>query len=158
MKNKVDVHMAAGFVDDVRFLTTVIEKGWRWSRIEKKLEYKEAWKAEDEQEGINDNIRHAKIVEDAMNSIYRNIQFVREIPEDFDDKKLPTLDFKMWLDDATSENTERDDSKKNIKYTFFEKPMASPFSVMEKSALPDNSKTATLAQELVRNPLPKSEE
>ena len=158
--NKVDVHLAAGFVDDVRFLTTIIEKGWRWNMKEKKLEFKESWRTEDEEEDQEDNIRHSRVVQDMMNSIYKNIQFEVEMAEDFVDRKLPTLDFKMWLEgenDDGKEKPERDDCKKRIMYSFYEKPMASPFSVMEKSALPENSKNATLAQELVRRMMNTSE-
>ena len=48
-----------------------------------------------------------------MNSIYKNIQFTVETPEQFRDGKLPTLDFSMWIDDES--DNEKIVSEANIK-------------------------------------------
>ena len=47
--------------------------------------------------------------------------------------------------------------KGKVMYTFYEKPMSSQFSVIESSAINDNTKRATMAQELVRRMLNVSE-
>ena len=179
-ENKIDVALAACYVDDTRFLTNVLEKGCRWDKKEKRFMYMEKWRQEDEEENQEDNIRHAREIKQAMNSIFKDIQFETEIPEDFANKRLPTLDFEMWLGPPrvahtshlgqNHENPKRpvssniDDPPKavgnnapKIYYTFYEKPMASPFSVMERSALPENTKISTLTQDLVRRMLNTSE-
>ena len=32
-----------------------------------------------------------------LNSIKENVEFMAEVADDFQNKRLPTLDFKMWL-------------------------------------------------------------
>ena len=160
--NKIKVHLAAIYVDDARFLTQVLKKGWRWESKEKKFKFEEKWREVDENEQLDDNVRHAREVKSAMNSIMPDIQFETELPEDFPNKRLPTLDFEMWLEREIDNEIPGVPAgipirKQKIMYSFFEKPMASPFSVMERSAQPENTKNSTLAQDLVRRMFNTSE-
>ena len=210
-ENKIEVHLAACYVDDARFLTPVLKRGWRWEKKEKKFKYEEKWKQNDEIEQLDDNVRHAREIKNAMNSIMTDIQFETELPEDFASRRLPTLDFEMWLEETVEypmlptdapgvrpgpalEETDEysrlptdasgvhpgsalEETKEylrlptdgpvppkttkmrrpKIAYSFYEKPMSSPFSVMERSAQPENTKNSTLAQELIRRMLNTSE-
>ena len=79
-ENKIEVHLAACYVDDARFLTPVLERGWRWEKKEKKFKFDEKWKQNDEIEKLDDNVRHAREIKNAMNSIMTGIQFETELP------------------------------------------------------------------------------
>ena len=100
-ENKIRVWMAAFYVDDVRLLTSIIDKGARWETKEKKFKKRDDWLAEDEKENMSDERRTSREIRKVMNSIFQNIQFTMEIPEDFPENRLPTLDFTCWIDQKT---------------------------------------------------------
>ena len=168
-ENKIKVWLAAFYVDDVRLLTSVVDKGVRWHTKEKKFLKKDDWLEEDEKDNISDERRTAREMRKAMNSIFSNIQFTMEIQEDFHDNRLPTLDFACWVD-KRSEITRSEIGTGNqlqgevarrrnkILYSFFEKSMNSPYCILERSALPENTKISSLAQEISRRMFNTSEE
>ena len=162
--NSITVWLAACYVDDVRFLTSVLERGVRWDHQERKYVKRDDWQEEDRIENLSDEQRTARELKKAMNSIFPNIQFTTEIPEDFPDRRLPTLDCSCWLEDNSKvsggDDWQEGDSpwrRPRIMYSFFEKEMNSPFCILEKSALPDNTKISSLSQEVVRRMLHTSE-
>ena len=55
---------------------------------------------------------------------YKDLNFTVETPEDFDDLRLPTLDFTLWLE---KDNT--------LNHSYFEKSMRSPYLIMNKSSV-----------------------
>ena len=168
-KNNIEVWLAAIYVDDVRFVTSLISQGTRWDGKKKKFASKKEWQEEDEKDGLSDECRTARELLKAMNSVFHNIQFTSEIPQDFPNNRLPTLDFTCWLEDdfeidGASDNIENGEvdedqarTRSRIFYSFFEKPMSSPFCILEQSALPENTKIASLSQEVVRRMLNTSE-
>ena len=97
-ENDIKCWLDACYVDDVRLVTSILEEGVTWQDKEKKFCKKEGWTIEDEKEDISEERRTARELQKAMNSIFTNIQFTLEIPEEFPEGKLPTLDFKCWLE------------------------------------------------------------
>ena len=85
----------------------------------------------------------AKVLEDMMNTIARDMTFTTEIAKEFLNKRLPTLDVELWVE-------ERPTGGMVIMHSFFKKPMASRYSIMEKSAMSWESKKASLTQEVIR--------
>ena len=82
-----------------------------------------------------------------MNSILPFLNFTVECQSDFEDYKLPTLDFKLWV------------GKDNeVLYTYFEKPTSSNQVIHRESAIPENTKMSTLNNEMVRMMLNTSEQ
>ena len=77
-----------------------------------------------------------------MNSIFSNIRFTVESEEDFENKRLPTLDCEMWMENV--------DSGHYLRCSFYEKPMKNPFCIMKSSATSEKSKIQILAQDLIR--------
>ena len=73
-----------------------------------------------------------------MNSVMNFLNFTKEIGEDFADKKLPSLDTTVWVE------------LNRILFKFFSKPMASNLVVQAKSALSEDVKLSTLAEEVCR--------
>ena len=73
-----------------------------------------------------------------MESIFDNLKFEMEHEEMFPEKKLPTLDFKMWMEDN------------KIMYSFYQKEVANKAVINKLSALSENVKVASLTQNLIR--------
>ena len=146
-KEGVPVFLAACYVDDVRMITGIIPEGWRWNSKQKSLEFMQDWQEEDQSKGVTDSRRTATVLVDIMNSVFCNIQFEAEIQDDFEDNRLPTLDFRLWMDQGQDQGGK---NKDKVMYSFFEKEMASPYCIMEKSAMPESTKVSSLAQDLVR--------
>ena len=64
-----------------------------------------------------------------MNIIFEFLEFTIETVDDFEDKRLPTLDFKLWV---SPDNL--------VLYTFFVKPTSSNQMIQKDTALPENTK------------------
>ena len=58
-----------------------------------------------------------------MNDVMEDLSFTVEVPEDFENERLPTLDFSLWMEDGI------------ITHTYFQKEMKTPFVIMEKTAM-----------------------
>ena len=86
----------------------------------------------------NTNTRMARVCLPVMNDINIDLVLTVEAPDEFEDKKLPTLDTKMWLDEE------------QIRHTYFEKKMKTPFLLMKRSAISQHQRCSILANELVR--------
>ena len=98
LEGNLRIWLTAGYVDDMRYVTSILEKGRRWVEKEKRFVYKDDWEQEDMLEKESDNARTSREIGKVMNSIYRHIKFTTEIPEDFTGGKLPTLYLAMWMD------------------------------------------------------------
>ena len=73
-----------------------------------------------------------------MNSVNDNLRFTTEAPEDFENNRLPTLDFVIWMVAGL------------LYHTYYEKAMKNQLTVMQRSAMSENQKMAILSNELVR--------
>lgn len=61
----------------------------------------------------------------------------------FPNQRLPTLGTGMWMGKG-------EPGEQKLMYSFFSKPTASPYTIMETSAMPQQIKTSSLSQEIVR--------
>ena len=73
-----------------------------------------------------------------MDSIYGNLKVEMEHAEQFEDRTLPTLDFRMWV------------QNNKILYSFYQKPVANKCVIHKDSALGMNMKIASHTQNLIR--------
>ena len=85
------------------------------------------------------NARMSRLCLPAINSINRDLVFTSEIPEEFKDNKLPTLDFYLWLCKNGQAN-----------WSYFQKLMKTPLVLMEQSAMGDQQRHSILSNELIR--------
>ena len=134
--NGLEVKTGIRYMDDIRVFMEAIREGWRWWNGA--LCYCKAWKEEDLQEGLSRTARTAKVVLGMMNDVMTFLDFTTEIEDDFADRKLPTLDVKVWIRDGI------------IEYEFYEKPMAANTVLHAKTALSEQTKFSSLTQEVVR--------
>ena len=100
--------------------------------VMEKREILRAWREEDI--NISPVERTCRELKKIMNTIYSNLQVEMEHAEMFEDKTLPTLDFRLFVQDNM------------ILYSFFQKPVANKCVIHKQSALGENSKIASHTQ------------
>ena len=88
--------------------------------------------------GLSPTKRTANALIASMNDVMSFLHFTQEIGEDFLDRKLPSLDTKVWVEGLA------------ILFEFFEKTMSSNLVVHAKSALSEEVKLSSLAEETAR--------
>ena len=94
---------------------------------------------EKESEGEDDDTFMARVCQPALNYVNEDLTFTTEVPSEFKDNRLPTLDFTMWLGE---------DQK--LSHAFFEKEMKSQLLIEKESAMGSRQKFCILANELTR--------
>ena len=142
LKADLNIPMLKSYVDDIRQICSLLRMGTRFKIETKQFEWKEDWEKEDQElneGGESRDARMARICLPAMESINPDLKFTTEIQSDFQDNKIPTLDFKGWL-------------LKNghLMHTYFEKAMKNQILLMKRSAMATRQKYTILSNELTR--------
>lgn len=135
-KNNINRDLEDRYMDDIRIVLMAINHGWRWKYGG--LHYCETWKQEDILACKTSEDVTSDAIIDSMNDTLTFLKFTKEMPSDFPDQKLPTLDLKTWLLDG------------KLVYEFYEKPMCNNVVVHAKSALGETVKSATLTEHVMR--------
>ena len=141
-ESSVKIKMIAGYVDDGRLISSTLAMGMRFSQETNKFMFSSEDREDDikrMKNGETTNQRMARVMVPAMNSVNKDLKFTAESQEDYKDERLPTLDFSLWID-----------SKNKIKHTYYQKPMKTPFVIMERSAMSQHQKFQILSNELCR--------
>ena len=86
--------------------------------------------------------RTAEIMASIANSINPAIQVTLDYPSNHIDGRMPVLDLKIW------KNSEGKCPR--ISHTFYKKPIASPFTILKRSAVSESVKRSTIFQESLR--------
>ena len=123
------------FVDDARNFLYPLRPGWRWEQGE--LWFSREWEQEDQL--LSPIERTKRAVFGSMQGIIQCLAFTVETEEDFQDGWLPTLDFKL-----------RVNNNNVIEYAFYEKPMASNQCLQTDTALNQNCLIRSLGNEVIR--------
>ena len=69
----------------------------------------------------------------AMNSVDEDLEFTVESQEEYENERLPTLDFAIWQEDMGTLN-----------HSYFQKDMKSPYVIMSRSAMATQQKIQIL--------------
>ena len=141
-RSEIEVHLLSGYVDDGRQLTSSLPLGMRYSKEEKIFKYSEPAYFEDNNkinEGESNNERMTRICLPAMNDVNKNLEFTVETAAEFENERLPTLDFQVWQEGDGS-----------INHTYFQKPMKTPLVIMARSDMGTQQKVQILANELTK--------
>ena len=136
------IAMMKGYVDDNRQLSRMLAMGMRFKVETNRFEKSEEALAADiqaKEEGEHVDQRMARICRPAMVSVNLDLDFTVETAKDYKDGYLPCLDFKTKM---TPRST--------IIHTYFQKPMKTPFILMECSAMGEQQKHQILTNELIR--------
>ena len=135
-ESKLEAVVRFRYVDDLRIIMGAIKEGWRWEKG--RMKFRKTWEIEELKKGMSRSEKTAIEMNKIMNDIFPELKFEMEYPEMFDTGRLPTLDFECFVEYGL------------IKYSFYQKPMAKKTLIARKSALPENTKVASLSQNLVR--------
>ena len=138
----IDVLLLAGYVDDGRQGTSTLPIGYRYNIEKKEFEYNKEYEMEDKRkrmEGESDNQRMARICLDVMNSINPDLCFTVECQEEYQNERLPTLDFNIWQEEEGTLN-----------HSYFQKGMKTPLLISARSGMGGQQKIQILANELTR--------
>ena len=128
----MEISLFTGYVDDVRNNSTSIRLGMRYSEITLKWDWSEIHYQEDlmlRKGGETRHERQTRLLIPVLNSINVDLTFTAEIPEQFDSKRLPTLDFVLWQEAGGI-----------INHHYYQKPMRTPLVIMKRSALGQQQK------------------
>ena len=119
----------------------MINSGWGYDAKAKKMTYDPS-----RNDGLEDDARTFGILRDIANSLDQDIQMTVDVPSDFPDRRLPVLDLAIFVRDN------------QVHHSFYQKPMATPFVNLQRSALPAKTKRDSLFQEGIRRLRNMSEE
>ena len=115
-----------------------LKPGWRWENGH--FEFTQKSEKEDLSSGLTDQARTTAEFSKAMSSLVNYLEFEGEESGMFHNNRLPTLDTEIWWDEVS----------KNIKYSFYEKPMCPNIVIQKDTALSENCIRSSLVQEGVR--------
>ena len=100
------------------------------------------------------------LLEAIANKVLPFLKFTGEAAEG--DQGIPVLDTRMWFGPSASEGElfqtpeglaapgTREEPRNEVRYQFFKKPMASPISILQRSAMMEGCKVATASAEFRR--------
>ena len=134
----LDILLLSFYVDDNRQATSCLPKGVRFVEETGEFELREEWRQEDEVTTISETERMMQECIKAMNSINPDLTFTVEWAGEFENLKLPTLDFSMWIEQG------------KIYHTFYEKEMRNQILVMRNSSMAERQKMDIMSNEVIR--------
>ena len=124
------------FVDDVNGIFHPIDPGLEY--MNGRLEWN-AEKAVDDAD-VPKDIGTMRIVQAIANDIEPMIQMTFDVPSLHNDKKVPMLDTKVWIDEEENK----------IYHQYFEKPTKSKMVISKESAMPLHKKIDILSNEVFK--------
>ena len=130
---KIKHHLLERFVDDINGVFDAVPPGTKYHNGEISLNRNNIG------DHMEDDERTMKIIQLIANDIDDMIVMTIDLPSKNADKKLPVLDLKVWLNEAS-----------DIEYEFYEKPMKNGFVVGRHLAIDMKSKRSILTQEVFR--------
>ena len=83
------------YMEDLRVFMHGIREGWRW--FDGELCWSKEWEEEDLKLGVSGLERTSVLLKESMNMVFGFLNFTVETEMDFEDNRLPTLDFKLWV-------------------------------------------------------------
>ena len=126
------------YVDDINFGIKATKIGIRY--VNGEIQEDEAAKTEDEL--MKDDERTMNLVKTIGNSIHPSIQLEIDYPSKNEDKKMPLLDIKVWVEEI--------DGRRVIMHEYYSKEVSSRMMVHASSAMSMKTKRVIITQEILR--------
>ena len=142
-KAKLDVFLYKRYVDDINACVEVVKPGMRWNGRE--LIFNQEVVEEDRQ--IEDDKRTFNIIRQIGDQIHSSIKLEVDVPSNHDDRKIPILDLKVWVEEIQIEDGS---TMKKIMHEFYMKEVSSKFVMNASSAMPWKNKITILTQQCLR--------
>ena len=135
---QIELFMDTRYVDDIDVALPPVAPGARY--VEGEIKIIEG-KIEEDQITEEDE-RTMKLLQTIGNSIHSSIQLEIDYPSRYEDKKMPTLDLKLWVAEV--------DGTTKIFHEHYTKPMATKAVLDSRSAMAWSAKRTILTQEALR--------
>ena len=149
------------YVDDVLTVVPKQSLGSRWNNGG--IEWQEAW----EQEDVKNGKTRGKVTVECMIAMANSIKPYLKFTADYSDQgtPIPVLDTQIWIGPPSAKGkwfSDKDTEKETVPgiesgegahtllYKFYKKPMSSPFTILQRSSVPEGIKVATASSELMR--------
>ena len=130
----IQVGLYKRYVDDTVVILNGINPGWYYCPKAKKM----CHDMNHRNVGQEEDARTFGVLREIANSLDTDIQMTVEVPSDFADRRLPVMDLALWVNDN------------QVQFSFFKKPMSSPYVNMWRSAISKKTKRDSLLQEGLR--------
>ena len=128
------------YIDDDNLVFFVLPSGARWDADQRKMMIQEDKIQEDSQE--DGDKRTMREMSKMASSVCPIIQLTEDCPGKHDDKRMPILDLKIWI--------QREQEEQKILFQHYRKPMATRLLMLARTAMPSRIKRASLTQEGLR--------
>ena len=130
------VDLFCRYVDDCRIILPSLNVGWWW--VNHTFVYTDKQADKDRLEGLTDQQRTSRELTKMMSSLCYFLRFTAEESSMFSCNTLPTLDTRIWEEEGM------------IRYAFYEKPTVGNRVIQKNTALPEQSISSSMIQEVVR--------
>ena len=137
IENNMKLHLYKRYVDDVNIVAEAEAESAAAA-----AEKGEKGIINDIDDGKQKDERTMERLKEIGNSIHRSIQLEADYPSRYDDKKLPILDVKVWL--------ETNNGVTKIKHEYYHKDISSKLVIAAASAIDWKTKRTVITQQLLR--------
>ena len=156
--NNVKVYILTKYVDDILLVTQNFKLGSYWNGS--KVVHSKSIGARHRKSGISRSKLTLDIFKQIADSIFQFLRFTGEVSED--GNPIACLDSQIWggrqdsngrwyeEKDAPGLDSEIGRGGVSVMYKFYKKPMASKFTILSRSAVPEQSKVSTAVSEYRR--------
>ena len=128
----IRVELYVRYVDDITIILMGIRPGWYWE--DDQLKYDVHHPSKD----LPTDQRTMEILVAIANTIDKNLSFTVDFPSKHSSGRVPILDVEVWVENH------------NVRHSFYKKKMASHKTIMDRSAVPAQTKRNALFQEGIR--------
>ena len=132
---RLEMKISASFVDDVMIAMRGVQRG---TRMNESGNLEVTPTGIDEDRNVHVDVLSAQLVVNIVNSLESDISMTFDAPSLNENGRMAVLDMEVWCEDST------------ILFSFYEKPMVSPYVLMKSSALSWLVKKTSLAGEVAR--------
>ena len=137
----MDIHVKlyTRYVDDIVCILPPINPGWTFDKEKGRMKYD---KNTAETDTDNPDVRTAKTIVEIANSLEPAIQLTWDCPSRNGNGRMAVLDLEMLVHKEGGLHT--------VAHSFYKKALASPYTILKRSALAYSVKKSTLLQEALR--------
>ena len=134
----IEVDLYTRYVDDSNLAVIPHQPGTRF--IEGSLQVMPQYVQQDMEKGTDKFT--GELLREVANSVIPMLKFEEDVCSNHYDGRLPILDLKVWI--------EKSEKETKINHTFYRKPMATKFTLMENTAYPVSQLRAVFLEEILR--------
>ena len=116
--------MYARYMDDIIMALNVVNKGWFFNRKMSVIQFYSDLQGSDTRDKEK---RTAETLVEVAKSINSNIRLTWDTPQENNNERMPVLDLAIWVQDV--------EGRQVIMQTFYNKKVASKYTVLKRSAL-----------------------